>query len=95
MITEDVQGKVGTLKFITSPLGTLLSTTLRSKAALLTDEVFRGLLIELPSRIPPPGEQFSHPLELRPRSSQIEEVPPRRVTDLFRGLRSRFEADPT
>ena len=95
MIAEDVQGKVGTPKLITSPFRTLLNTSIRNEAELLTDEVFRGLLAKHPPRVPPLGEQFSHPLELGSCRSQIEQVSPRRVTDLFRSLRNRFEANPS
>ena len=95
MVAEDVQGKIGTLELIASPFRIQLNTRLRNKTGLLTDEVFGGLLIKLPPRISPPGKQFSHPLKLRSRCGQIEEVPPRRVADLFRSLRNRFETDPT
>lgn len=95
MIAEDVQSKVGTLESFTSPLWTLSSTGHRNKAKPLTYEVFYGLFIELPPRIPPPRKQLGHPLELDSCRSQIEEVSPSRVTDPFRSLRGRLEADPT
>lgn len=95
MIAEDVQGKVGTFEFITSPLRTSLDTGHWDKAKSLTDETLHGLFIKLPPRIPPLGKQFSHSLELRSCRSQIEEMSPSRVTDLFRSLRDRFAANPT
>ena len=93
MIAEDIQSKVGTLEFIAPSLRTLSNPSHRNGTTPLTDEVFHRLFIKLPPRIPPPGEQLSHPLELGPCRSQIEEVSPSRVTDLFRGFRSGFEAN--
>lgn len=95
MVTKDIQGNVGTLKLVASPLRISLNAVRRIEAKLLTDEILHGLFFELPPRIPPPGEQFSHALELGSCRSQFEEVPPSRVADLFRGLRSRFKTDPT
>jgi len=95
MIAEDVQSKVGTLESFTSRLCTLLSTSRRGRTKPLTYEVFHSLLIELPPRIPPLGKQLGHPLELGSCCSQIEEVSPSRVTDPFRSLRGRLEANPT
>ena len=94
MIAEDVQGEVGTLEFITSSLFAPLNTSHHDMARLLTDEVLHGLLIKCPSRIPPSGEQLSHSFELGPGRSQIEEMSPSRVTDLFRSCRDRFETNP-
>jgi hypothetical protein len=95
MIAEDVQGKVGALEFFASRLCTLSNISHRNKPKPLTYEVFHSLLTKHPPRIPPPGEQLGHPLELGPCRSQIEEMSPSRVTDLFRSLRGRFEANPT
>lgn len=94
MIGEDLQSKVGTLEFITSLLRTLSTISCRSKVKLHTYEVFHRLLMKFPPRIPPQGEQFGHPLELGPCRRQIKEMSPGRVTDLFRGLCRRFEANP-
>ena len=95
MVSEDVQSKVGTLELFASPLCMSSNISRRNKAKPLTYEVFHSLLIKLPPRVPPPGEQLGHPLELGSRRSQIEEMSPSRVTDLFRSLRGRLEANPT
>lgn len=73
----------------------MLKPSRRNEARPLTDKVFDRLFTKLSPRIPPLGEQLSHPLQLSPSRSQIEEVSPSRVTDLLRSLRSRFEANST
>lgn len=73
----------------------MLCGYIEPKLKLLTDEICHGLFTKLPPRIPPPGEHFRHALELGSGRSQVEEVSPSRVADLFRRLRDRFEANPT
>lgn len=64
VIAEDVQSKVGAPEFITSSLRVSSNISHRDKTEQLTYEGFYGLLFKLPPRIPPQGEELSHPLEL-------------------------------